>query len=140
MAGKFHDELNELKEEVLKMGYHATNMLSSSVEALINRDEIGIFTEFDRRDKTSQIFKVGTSASILKMFHMPDGGIRLLIQGITRVKILEMNKKSPYIIARIGEMSTQVADSVYCEAQVRSLRSLVKKISSQSQAIPADFQ
>ncbi|MCK4893086.1 MAG: endopeptidase La [Calditrichia bacterium] len=108
-------------------------------EALINRNEIGIFTEVDRRDKTSQIFKTGTSASILKMFHMPDGGIRLLIQGITRVKILEMNQKSPYIIARIRAISTQVADSVFCEAQVRSIKSLVKKISTQSQAIPADF-
>jgi len=38
MSGKFHDELDELKEQVLKMGYHATEMLSSSVEALKNRD------------------------------------------------------------------------------------------------------
>ena len=39
MTGKFHDEIDELKEEVLKMGYHAIDMLSSSVEALKNRDK-----------------------------------------------------------------------------------------------------
>ena len=40
MAGKFHDELDVLKEDVLKMGYHAIDMLSSSVEALKNRDKV----------------------------------------------------------------------------------------------------
>ena len=39
MVGKFHDELDELKEEVLKMGYHAIDMLSSSIEGLKNRDK-----------------------------------------------------------------------------------------------------
>ena len=39
MSGKFHDEIDELKEEVLRMGYHAIDMLSSSVESLKNRDK-----------------------------------------------------------------------------------------------------
>jgi len=46
MAGKFHNELDELKEEVLKMGYHAIEMLSSSVEALKNRDKLIHITSF----------------------------------------------------------------------------------------------
>ena len=39
MSGKFHDEIDELKEDVLKMGYHSIDMLSSSVESLKNRDK-----------------------------------------------------------------------------------------------------
>ncbi len=108
-------------------------------EALIKRDNIGIFTEIDRRDKISQIFKVGTSAAILKMFHMPDNSIRLLVQGVNRVRIREMIQKAPYIIAQIQPLSTRIKDPIYCEAQVRYLKSILKKISTNSQAIPADF-
>ena len=39
MAGKFHDELEQLKKDVLKMGYLSTEMLSTSVEALKERDK-----------------------------------------------------------------------------------------------------
>jgi len=38
MSGKFHDELYKLKENVLKMGYLATEMLRCSIEALKNQD------------------------------------------------------------------------------------------------------
>jgi phosphate transport system protein len=39
MAGKFHDELEQLKKDVLKMGYLSTEMLSTSVEALKEQDK-----------------------------------------------------------------------------------------------------
>jgi phosphate transport system protein len=39
MTGKFHDEIDRLKEDVLKMGYLATDMLTSSVEALKKREK-----------------------------------------------------------------------------------------------------
>ena len=38
MSGKFHDEIDKLKEDVLKMGYLATEMLTLSVEALRERN------------------------------------------------------------------------------------------------------
>ena len=39
MVGKFHDEIDKLKEDLLKMGYLATDMLSSSIESLRERDK-----------------------------------------------------------------------------------------------------
>jgi ATP-dependent Lon protease len=108
-------------------------------EALINRKPVGIFTEIEQRDKVSQIFSTGTTATILKMFHMPDGGIRLLIQGTARAKIKKMIQRAPYIIAHVETFTSKIQDPLYCEAQLRELKSLLKKISSNSQSIPADF-
>src|SRR5512136_755995 len=71
-------------------------------DALVKRQPIGIFTELERQEKMTHIFKVGTKASILKMFHMPDGSIRLLVQGIGRVKIKRMIQKSPVIIGKMN--------------------------------------
>jgi phosphate transport system protein len=39
MSGKFHDEIDNLKEDVLKMGYLATDMLTTSIEALRERNK-----------------------------------------------------------------------------------------------------
>lgn len=108
-------------------------------DALVKQQPIGIFTELERQEKMTHIFKVGTKASILKMFHMPDGSIRLLVQGLGRVKITRMIQKSPVIIGKMSSLPTVIKDQLYCEAQTRSIRALLKKISSTSQAIPADF-
>jgi ATP-dependent Lon protease len=108
-------------------------------DALVRKQPIGVFTELERQDKMTHIFKVGTKASILKMFHMPDGSIRLLVQGIGRVKIKRMMQKSPVIIGKMSSMPTLIKDPLYCEAQIRSIKTLLKKISSGSQVIPPDF-
>jgi ATP-dependent Lon protease len=108
-------------------------------DALVKQQPIGIFTELERQEKMTHIFKVGTKASILKMFHMPDGSIRLLVQGIGRVKIKRMIQKSPVIIGKMNGLPTVIKDQLYCEAQTRSIKALLKKISSSSQAIPPDF-
>jgi ATP-dependent Lon protease len=68
-------------------------------EALINRQYVGVFTEIERQDRLPQIFKVGTRVSVLKMFHLPDGSIRLLVQGIERIKISRLVQKEPYIFS-----------------------------------------
>lgn len=107
--------------------------------ALVHQRPIGIFTELEREEKMTHIFKVGTKASILKMFHMPDGSIRLLIQGINRVKIVRMIQRSPVIIGKTSDLPVVVKDHVYCEAQLRTIKGLLKKISTNSQAIPPDY-
>jgi ATP-dependent Lon protease len=108
-------------------------------DALVRKNPIGVFTELERQDKMTHIFKVGTKASILKMFHMPDGSIRLLVQGIGRMKIKRMMQRSPVIIGKMSSMPTLIKDPLFCEAQIRSVKTLLKKISSSSQVIPPDF-
>ncbi len=108
-------------------------------EALVNRQNVGVFTEIDRQDRLPRIFKVGTRASVLKMFHMPDGSIRLLIQGVERIKISKLVQKEPYMLAQVAVLPSGIQDRLYCEAESRNIRSLLKKISSKSSAIPQDY-
>ena len=55
MAGKFHDEVDKLKEDVLKMGYLATDMLSSSVESLKNRDVEKAEYVYSKKDELAEM-------------------------------------------------------------------------------------
>jgi ATP-dependent Lon protease len=108
-------------------------------QALINRQDIGIFTEFSSQTKRTQIFKVGTQASILKMFNMPDKSIQLLVQGKARVKISRIVNESPFMIAQAKEITTDIKDPVRCEGEIRAIKDLLKKISTNSPLLPADF-
>ncbi len=55
------------------------------------------------------LYEVGCAAYVLKMMKMPDGGLRLIIQGIQRVRLTEFIQKDPYIRARVYPLADQVA-------------------------------
>lgn len=51
----------------------------------------------------NDIYHIGTAAVIQQLFRAQDGTIRLLVQGIERVRLLDFVKTEPYLIARIED-------------------------------------
>ncbi len=55
----------------------------------------------DERADEQQIYRVGTAVKIQKMLRFPDGSMRLLGQGIARVRVKGFVKGRPYLKARV---------------------------------------
>ncbi len=108
-------------------------------QALITRQDIGIFNELDTPVDSKQIVRFGVQATILKMFHMPDGNIRILIQGKQRVKISRILNQRPFLIAQTKIISTKVKEPIRCEGKARAIKELLQKISANSSLLPVDF-
>lgn len=108
-------------------------------EALISKKDIGIFTEVKSQGKNTQIYKIGTRASILKMSRMPQGEVRLLVQGMERIRLGKIVEQSPFLIAETSAIPTRIKDIVHCEAQARAIRDILQKITSVSPIIPEDL-
>src|SRR6266516_3527180 len=51
------------------------------------------------------LYEVGTAAVIHKMIKVPDGTLRILVQGLKRIRIVEPADDDPYLVARIEEVS-----------------------------------
>ena len=57
-------------------------------ESLMEGKIIGLFAQKSsavEHPSTEDIYKVGTAASILKMLRFPDGSVRFLVQGLSRL-------------------------------------------------------
>ncbi len=52
------------------------------------------------------LFKIGTISSILQMLKLPDGTVKILIEGLERVKIIEIKDKGKYFIAKTKKIKT----------------------------------
>src|SRR5467141_2463965 len=50
------------------------------------------------------LYKIGTVAVIMRMLKLPDGRIRILVQGISRAKIESINSTGEYLQARLQVM------------------------------------
>ena len=49
------------------------------------------------------LFKFGTVAFVLKMLRFPDNSVRILVQGLSRIKVQKFTKQDPYFVAKIKQ-------------------------------------
>ncbi len=84
-----------------------------------------------------EVQQIGTLATIHRLFRTPDGTIRLLIQGLQRIRIDEFVTTSPYLkarVTRIPEDEVVFADDIETEALVRSI---VDRFSLLAELVPS---
>jgi ATP-dependent Lon protease len=75
------------------------------------------------------IFTVGTVALIMRMLKLPDGRIRVLVQGIGRARILSFEEGHPHLHARIEAVTEpEAADkNLEIEALMRNVKAALEK-------------
>jgi len=73
--------------------------------------------------KPKDLYSYGTLAQVLKVFDMPDNSKSAIVQGISRVKILDYTQKEPYFTAVVQSMvDEEIKDKVEVEALSKNLR------------------
>src|SRR5438067_4017051 len=86
--------------------------------------------DLDKEDPTKDdLYDVGTVAVIMRMLKLPDGRIRILVQGVSRAKIESIDATGEFLRARLSVMPEIVASerSLEVEALMRNVRSLMEK-------------
>src|SRR5438094_2639589 len=73
-------------------------------DAIANGKLIAVFTQRDatvEEPGQEDLFTVGTATHIHKMFKLPDGSLRLIVQGLARLRLSEVVATQPYLRARV---------------------------------------
>ena len=75
-------------------------------EAIASGKVIGVFTQKDptlEEPSEADLHPTGTLTHIHKMFKLPDGSLRLIVQGLARVRIEQAVSSEPYLRAAVSE-------------------------------------
>ncbi|MGE5345637.1 MAG: endopeptidase La [Acidithiobacillales bacterium] len=78
----------------------------------------------------ADLFPVGTAAAVMRMLKLPDGRIRLLVQGLSRMKVESFVAEAPSLRAkasRIPEPDAAAGPSEETEALVRAVKEALEK-------------
>src|SRR2546422_2811061 len=100
-----------------------------------------------QRDATEEepgangLHPVGTLAMIHRVLKQPDGTLRLIVQGVGRVRVVEVVETAPYLRARVEFLSDvpPAEQDVEAEALVRSVTALFEKVVALSPALPDEL-
>src|SRR6476619_4928284 len=86
--------------------------------------------DLDKEEPTADdLYKVGTAAVIMRMLKLPDGRIRILVQGLARAEIESVDTSGEYIRARVHVMQELLPPerSLEVEALIRNVRGSMEK-------------
>ncbi|HEV7734452.1 MAG TPA: endopeptidase La [Candidatus Binatia bacterium] len=76
------------------------------------------------------LYARGTAGRILKMLKYPDGSVRILVQGLRRIEILQQEQRQPYLKARVRHLQDVYEPSPELEAmQVHMVNQFAKFVS-----------
>ncbi len=83
----------------------------------------------DEEPRPDQIYRVGTVGMIMRMLKLPDGRVKILVQGLVKARITEYIEEKPFHTVRIERMIESTApENLETEALVRTVREQLAKI------------
>ena len=114
-------------------------------EALSSGKLIGVFTQ---RDPTVEdpgqedLYGVGTASHIHKMFKLPDGSLRLIVQGLARVTLDQVIETRPYLTGRASAAPEAIreGDRLEIDALLRNIKTNFQQVVSLSPLLSDDLQ
>jgi ATP-dependent Lon protease len=70
---------------------------------------------------TDAIYKTGVLATVLQLLKLPDGTVKVLVEGLARVRIAEYTKTEEFYEARAEVLLEEIGNKVEAEALARSV-------------------
>jgi ATP-dependent Lon protease len=86
------------------------------------------------------LYEVGVVGAIARMMKVPDGTLRILVQGAQRVRIDKWARETPYLVAEVTEMPDVVTESAELTALVRNVQATFSEIVEQLPYLPEELQ
>jgi len=114
-------------------------------DAIANGKLIAVFTQRDasvEEPGQADLYRVGTATHIHKMFKLPDGSLRLIVQGLSRLTLDEVVSTQPYVRARVSAAveGTADADALEIDALARNIKTNFQQVVSLSPLLSDDLQ
>src|SRR5262249_22891054 len=88
----------------------------------------------------SDLYEVGVAGVVARMVKVPDGTIRILVQGTQRVRLGPYVAEEPYLVARISELPDKVTDGPELQALTRNVQRTFSEIVEQIPYLPEELQ
>ena len=111
-------------------------------ETLMRGARIGLFLQKDVEQDNpgpDDLHHIGTAGNILKMLRFPDGSVRFLIQGLSRIRIKKFISSTPHLMAKVEEMDEEIDQPVKTEALQRNLLEHIRSLTELAPYLTEEF-
>jgi ATP-dependent Lon protease len=86
------------------------------------------------------LHELGTAAVVHKMIRVPDGSLRILVQGIGRIRLERRVQEDPYLVGEFTEVPDVVEETPELEALTRSVQNEFGRLISLVPYLPSELE
>jgi ATP-dependent Lon protease len=86
------------------------------------------------------IYEIGTVALVHKMIKVPDGTLRILVQGLERIKLEHRLDTDPYLLGEFSALPDVLIETPEVEALTRNVQGLFARIIGLAPYLPEELQ
>jgi ATP-dependent Lon protease len=86
------------------------------------------------------LYDVGTAAVVHKMIKVPDGTLRILVQGLRRIRLEGRTQTDPYLVGEFSEVPDVLEESREVEALTRNVQGLFARVIGLVPYLPEELQ
>jgi ATP-dependent Lon protease len=76
----------------------------------------------------NDLYEVGTAAVVQKMIRVPDGSLRILVQGIRRIRLIDKIQEDPYLVGRFIEVPDVYEETPETQALMQNVQNLFARL------------
>ncbi|GAB4492943.1 MAG: endopeptidase La [Anaerolineales bacterium] len=87
----------------------------------------------------ADLYQTGTLATVHRLLRAPDDTIRLLVQGVERIRVLEYVQTEPYLMAKIQRLPENVEEGLEVDALARNARDQFAQIAELIPSFPREL-
>jgi ATP-dependent Lon protease len=88
----------------------------------------------------ADVYTVGTVALVHKMIKVPDGTLRILVQGLERVRLESRVDNEPYLLGEFSALPDVLDETPEVEALTRNVQGLFARIIGLAPYLPEELQ
>jgi len=85
------------------------------------------------------IYSIATVASVIQLLRLPDGTVKVLVEGRRRVEILEYEDNDTLYLVRVGSLEDEPAEGLETEALVRQIKATFERYVKLNKRIPPEI-
>ena len=87
------------------------------------------------------LYKVGTVAVVMKMLKLPDGKVKILVQGLSKASVREILQTAPYLLVRVENIKDPFITEITLETEalMRNVREQLERIVSYGKLLSPDM-
>jgi len=86
------------------------------------------------------VYPVGTAALIHRMLRVPDGTVRLLVQGVRRIRLERFTQEEPYLVGEFVEVPDVTPETPEVAALSKNVQGLFSRIIELAPYLPAELE
>lgn len=123
------------RESSIQAVEHALNKSDRLILLASQKD---ISAEHPRAD---EIYDLGTIAMVMRMRKLPDGRIKILVQGLNKARIVDFKQESPYFVTKLEKVedTPPCDDIIATNALMRNIREQLEKVITLGKVLSPDI-